>query len=182
MTPSVSNNKPGETPASTVLVVDDEPSLLKALERTLKGAGYEVSTAPDAEQALAILPEVDPQVVVTDLILPRMDGIDLLRQIKETAPGAEVLLMTGHASIERAVEAMRLGAFDFVEKPIDRPRLLRLVDKALERQSQIKGFKYFLQCTPMLIRGFFWRLKFKYLYRDFHPLLMFYWLGLLLLY
>jgi hypothetical protein len=49
-----------------------------------------------------------------------------------------------------------------------------------ERQSQIKGFKYFLQCTPMLIRGFFWRLKFKYLYRDFHPLFMFYWLGLLL--
>jgi two-component system response regulator HydG len=126
-------------------VVDDEPSLLKALERTLKGAGYEVSTAPDAERALGVLPQVDPQVVVTDLILPNMDGIDLLRQIKETAPATEVLVITGHASIERAVEAMRLGAFDFVEKPIDRSRLLRLVDKALERQS--------LLAENVLLRG-----------------------------
>jgi two-component system response regulator HydG len=145
MTPNVTNDKAAETMAASVLVVDDEPSLLKALEKTLKGAGYEVATAPSAEEALAILPDVDPQVVVTDLILPNMDGIDLLRQIKEIAPATEVLLMTGHASIERAVEAMRLGAFDFVEKPIDRRRLLRLMDKALERQS--------LLAENVLLRG-----------------------------
>jgi two-component system response regulator HydG len=137
MTPSVTNEKGGPTQATTVLVVDDEPSLRKALEKTLKGAGYEVSTAEDAEQAMAVLPEVDPQVVVTDLIMPNKDGIELLKQIKETMPATEVLLITGHASIERAVEAMRLGAFDFVEKPIDRSRLLRLVDKAIERQSLV---------------------------------------------
>jgi two-component system response regulator HydG len=118
-----------------VFVVDDDRELLRALERTLRSAGYAVRTAPDAEQALTIIKEAPPELLITDLMLPGMDGIDLLREVKQVAPTTEVLLMTAHASVERAVEAMRLGAYDFVEKPIERDRLLRAVDKALEKQS-----------------------------------------------
>src|SRR5262249_3313786 len=89
----------------------------------------------DAESALARLDEVAPEIVVTDLKLPAMDGIELLRQARGRRPGLEVVVMTGFATLERAVEAMRLGAYDFVEKPIDRERLLRTVAKALEKRS-----------------------------------------------
>jgi DNA-binding NtrC family response regulator len=119
----------------TILVVDDDPELRKALERTLERAGHTVHTASDAERALALVAEQPPDLVVTDLMLPSMDGIELLRKVKELNATTEVLLITAHASVERAVEAMRLGAYDFVEKPIQREKLLRTVVKALEKQS-----------------------------------------------
>jgi DNA-binding NtrC family response regulator len=121
--------------AARILVVDDDPTLLKMLEQTLARAGYQVTTSPDAESALGRLDEVEPEIVVTDLKLPAMDGIELLRQVRARRPGCEVLVMTGFATLERAVEAMRLGAYDFVEKPIDRERLLRTMAKALEKRS-----------------------------------------------
>ena len=118
-----------------VLVVDDDATLLKMLEQTLSRAQYQVFTASDAEAGLARLEEVRPEVVVTDLKLPGMDGIEFLRGVRTRRPGCEVVVMTGFATLERAVEAMRLGAYDFVEKPIDRERLLRTVAKALEKGS-----------------------------------------------
>ncbi len=118
-----------------LLVVDDDAALLKALERTFRQAGYDVATAASGEEALARLRERPPALVVSDLMMPGMDGIELLREARSLAPPPEVLLITAHASVERAVEAMRLGAFDFVEKPIQRDRLLLLVQRAFERRS-----------------------------------------------
>ena len=118
-----------------VLVVDDDTTLLKMLEQTLARAQYQVFTAPDAETGVARLDEVRPEIVVTDLKLPGMDGIEFLRRVRAHRAGCEVVVMTGFATLERAVEAMRLGAYDFVEKPIDRERLLRTVGKALEKHS-----------------------------------------------
>jgi DNA-binding NtrC family response regulator len=118
-----------------ILVVDDDATLLRMLEQTLARASHQVFTAPDAEAGLARLENVCPEVVVTDLKLPGMDGIEFLRRVRAQRPGCEVVVMTGFATLERAVEAMRLGAYDFVEKPIDRERLLRTVAKALEKHS-----------------------------------------------
>jgi len=124
-----------EAPLAKVLVVDDDATLLRMLEQTLTRAGYQVFTAPDAETGLEELERVAPDMVATDLKLPGMDGIEFLRQARTRRPGSEVIVMTGFATLERAVEAMRLGAYDFVEKPIDRDRLLRTVEKALEKHS-----------------------------------------------
>jgi two-component system response regulator HydG len=122
-------------PPQSILVVDDDTELLRALEKTLRTAGYAVRTAADGEEALKRLAEAPAQLVLTDLLMPGMDGIQLLREVKSLAPGSEVLLMTAHATIERAVEAMRLGAHDFVEKPFVREHLLLAVERALEKQT-----------------------------------------------
>ena len=124
-----------DTPRPRLLVVDDDPALLRALSRTLSNDGYQVATAPDAERALEMVQHGPPQLVVTDLLLPSMDGIELLRRVKSATPTVEVILITAHASVERAVEAMRLGAYDFVEKPVQREELLRTVRKAIEKQE-----------------------------------------------
>ncbi len=118
------------TAGTSILVVDDDTELLRALEKTLRSAGYVVRTAGNGEEALKRLAEAPAQLVLTDLLMPGMDGIQLLREVKSVVPGAEVLLMTAHATIERAVEAMRLGAHDFVEKPFVRDRLLLAVGRA----------------------------------------------------
>jgi two-component system response regulator HydG len=117
-----------------LLVVDDDVALLRALERTFRQAGYDVTAVANGEQALAVMRERMPTLVISDLLMPGMDGIELLREARALDPPPEVLLITGNASVERAVEAMRLGAFDFVEKPIQRDRLLMLVQRALERR------------------------------------------------
>jgi len=121
-------------PGARLLVVDDDVALLRALERTFRQAGYDVTAVANGEQALALMRERVPTLVISDLMMPGMDGIELLREARALDPPPEVLLITGNASVERAVEAMRLGAFDFVEKPIQRDRLLMLVQRALERR------------------------------------------------
>jgi len=118
-----------------LLVVDDDAALLRALERTFRQAGYDVVAASSGEEAVAVLRGRPPAVIVSDLMMPGLDGIELLREAKTLPVAPEVLLITAHASVERAVEAMRLGAFDFVEKPIQRDRLLLLVQRACERRS-----------------------------------------------
>jgi len=119
----------------TILVVDDDRELLRALERTLKNAGFSVRGVESGEDAMSSLSDGVPDVVVSDLLLPGIDGIELLKEIKAAAPTTEVLMMTAHGTIERAVEAMRAGAYDFVEKPIERERLLRAVERAFERRE-----------------------------------------------
>jgi two-component system response regulator HydG len=122
-------------PGRSVLVVDDDRELLRALERTLKNAGYDVRAVECGEDAMSSLADGLPDVVLTDFMLPGMDGVEVLKEVKSAAPSIEVLLMTAHGTIERAVEAMRAGAYDFVEKPIERERLLRAVERAFERRE-----------------------------------------------
>jgi len=117
-----------------VLVVDDEPELRQALGKLLTRNGYEVLGAGDGEEALMILRQDEVHLVLTDLIMPRMGGLDLLKTGKVLSPGTEFVVITGHGTIEAAVDAMKLGAYDFIEKPFTSAVTLKTVHKALEKQ------------------------------------------------
>ena len=118
-----------------VLVVDDAPGELQALARLVGQLGYEVEVADSGEAALELAEAFHPAVVLTDLMLPGIDGLTLLQQLNELAPPPTVLLITGHASIQSAVEAMRGGAYDFITKPVDPVRLEVLLGKAASHSS-----------------------------------------------
>ena len=124
-----------QTKNGKVLVVDDEPSEREGLARLVGQWGYEVETASSGEEALNIIESQHPAVVLTDLVLPEMDGLTLLQKLKETGRPPIVLLITGHASVESAVEAMRHGAFDYLTKPVDTTRLQVLLEKSIEQES-----------------------------------------------
>jgi len=122
---------------ATILVVDDEPELCRALSKLLSRNGYHVLTAGNGEEGLRILRQEDVHLVLSDLQMPRMGGIDLLRAAQVVAPGAEFVIITGHGTIETAVDAMRAGAYDFIEKPFSITTTLKVVRKALEKQHLI---------------------------------------------
>jgi two-component system, NtrC family, response regulator AtoC len=122
---------------STVLIVDDERTLARAIKAFLVESGYEAEVASDAEQALALLETMRPDVVFSDVRLPGMNGIELLRKIREFDPALPVIIMTAHGTIEGAVEAVKLGAFDYLKKPVDLEELKLLADRARET-SQLK--------------------------------------------
>lgn len=119
---------------SQILVVDDDERLRKAAEKVLAGEGYSVLVAASAREAMEVLKRQTVALVVSDLCLPDVDGISLLKQVREVLPEAEMVMITGYGSIEKAVEAMQLGAYDFLQKPLDSAALLKTVAKALEKQ------------------------------------------------
>ncbi len=122
---------------SRLLVVDDERLIRWSLDQTLSKDGYEVSTASTGEAALAVVREDPPDLVFLDLKLPDTDGLQVLRQIRELAPHVQVLIMTAYADVGTAVEAMKLGAYDYLPKPIDFKNLAVTVRNALEA-SQLR--------------------------------------------
>jgi DNA-binding NtrC family response regulator len=118
-----------------VLVVDDEPAERDGLARMVGQWGYDVETASSGEEALSLIEAQHPAVVLTDLVLPEMDGLTLLQKLRETGRPPIVLLVTGHGTVESAVEAMRHGAFDYLTKPVDATRLQVLLEKSIEQES-----------------------------------------------
>ncbi len=120
--------------SSLILLVDDDERLRTAAGKVLAAGGYRVVSAASGREALEKLKEIAVALVVSDLRLPDLDGIELLKRSRELRPEVEVVMITGHASIEKAVEAMRLGAYDFIQKPLDGAVLLKTVAKALEKQ------------------------------------------------
>jgi two-component system, NtrC family, response regulator AtoC len=128
---------------STVLIVDDERTLARAVKAFLAEAGYEAEVAGDAEQALELLPRLRPDVVFADVRLPGMSGIDLLRRIREFDPAIPVIIMTAHGTIEGAVEAVKLGAFDYMKKPVDLEELRLLADRARENALLKQELSYY---------------------------------------
>ena len=128
---------------STVLIVDDERTLARAIKAFLEASGYEATVADDAEAALPLLASLRPDVVFTDVRLPGMDGIALLRKIREFDPSISVVVMTAHGSIEGAVEAVKLGAFDYVKKPLDLEEVKLLADRARETSALRQELSYY---------------------------------------
>ena len=124
-----------QTKSGKILVVDDEPTEREGLARLVGQWGYEVETASSGEEALNLIETQHPAVVLTDLVLPEMDGLTLLQKLKETGRPPIVLLVTGHGTVETAVEAMRHGAFDYLTKPVDATRLQVLLEKSIEQES-----------------------------------------------
>jgi DNA-binding NtrC family response regulator len=131
----VSPTRREQTRSGKVLVVDDEPAEREGLARLVGQWGYEVETASSGEEALNLVETQHPAVVLTDLVLPEMDGLTLLQKLKETGRPPIVLLVTGHGTVESAVEAMRHGAFDYLTKPVDATRLQVLLEKSIEQES-----------------------------------------------
>jgi DNA-binding NtrC family response regulator len=115
------------------LIVDDEQSIRRLCMTVGQGLGFLCAEAETAEAALESLESTPPDIVVTDLKLPSLSGADLLRKVKEQLPRTEVAIMTGHGSIESAVEAMRLGAYDYIEKPFRVEKLRQLLQRMAEK-------------------------------------------------
>ena len=113
-----------------VLIVDDENNIRRVLAAMLKRDGYEVTTAADGEQAIAALHRAAIDVVVTDLVMPRMGGLDLLRQCATAHPDVPVIMITAHGTVDTAVEAMKAGAFDYITKPFEQEELRKVIAKA----------------------------------------------------
>jgi DNA-binding NtrC family response regulator len=121
------------TVSPTVLVVDDEPNIRRTLDMVLDGAGYRVLDSPTAEQALVMLtnPETPVDLVILDVKLPGMSGLSALEQVREEYPDLPVIVISGHATVDDAVTAIRLGATDFFEKPLNRERVLVSVQNCI---------------------------------------------------
>ncbi len=120
-----------------ILLVDDEPSSLLALTIFLKKAGHEVTTAADGAAALRVIEEQVPEVVVTDYRMEPLTGLDVLKKVQEQNHPVEVILLTGEGTIGLAVEAMKMGAFDFLTKPVKPEDLNKVVNLALNRHSLV---------------------------------------------
>jgi DNA-binding NtrC family response regulator len=117
-----------------ILLVDDDERLRRAAAKVLAAEGYPVTVAASAAEALEGFKQPGLALVISDLRLPDLDGIALLQKARELVPEAEVVMITGYGSVEKAVAAMRLGAYDFIQKPLDSGALLKTVAKALEKQ------------------------------------------------
>ena len=129
--------------AANVLLIDDEQQFLKVLEERLETRGLKVNTATSGEDALALIDDRNFDAIVLDLAMPGIDGIETLRLLKEKNPDLEIIMLTGHATVQKGIEAMKLGAEDFLEKPVDLSILLERISEAknkriliLEKKSQ----------------------------------------------
>ena len=118
-----------------ILVVDDEPASRKGLQELLTVWGYDVSAAGDGQEALERAAVRAPDLVVADLVMPGIDGLELLTRLKRDFPTTAVVFLTGQGSIETAVQAIKDGAYDYLTKPVDPTRLQLLLDRALERSA-----------------------------------------------
>jgi two-component system response regulator FlrC len=141
-----------------ILVVDDEEGVRSFLAETLDGEGNEIAAAASSDEAIAMIDRQSFDVVITDLRMPGRDGLALLTKVRAEMPETQVILLTAHASVETAVQAMKAGAFDYLEKPIGSPTELRLlVGRALERRQLLtareSSHRALTDATPPLTYG-----------------------------
>jgi two-component system, NtrC family, response regulator HydG len=130
--------------AARILAVDDEVATVQALAEVLNSWGHKVQTATDGHDALKKALEFRPDVVLSDVVMPETSGLWLLRQLREELPDVPVVFLTGRATIDNAVEAIREGAYDFIEKPLDTARLKVCLSRALERRDterEVQGLR-----------------------------------------
>jgi DNA-binding NtrC family response regulator len=138
--------------ATTVLVVDDEASHLASIEKIVRREGMRALTADSARAALELARRHRVHVVLTDLMMPGTSGMELLRAVKEISPDTEVVVMTAYGTVEAAVQAMREGAYDFIEKPLKRVTLVKSLRKAAERWSLLNENRTLRQELKLLRR------------------------------
>ena len=124
-----------------ILIIDDERSIRNALKEILEFEGFSVIDAEDGESGLTILKQQTIDLVFCDIKMPKMDGIEVLDQIIQHNEGIPIVMISGHGTIDTAVEAIKKGAFDFIEKPLDLNRILVTLKNAKERNH-----KFLLQC------------------------------------
>lgn len=150
--------------ARRILVVDDDPATREILEDKLSHSGYRVTSVPDAEAALQRISAVDPQLVISDIRLPGIDGLSLLRRVLRDLESVDVVMITAHEDMSTAIEAMKSGAFDYVVKPVDLEKLDQLVqqvfreqdlhEEALERSDDVGLDEFLTGRSPRMIEIF----------------------------
>ena len=128
----------GSMKPRTILVVDDDESLRRVTELQLEEAGYRVLTASNGAEALGVIEEETPALVITDLKMPGLSGLELLNKIRQSHPQTTVLMITAFGTVQTAVEAMKAGAYDYITKPIDYEELVLVVNRAMERQQLVE--------------------------------------------
>ena len=126
----------------TILVVDNGETIRETLVKILEREGYNVLSAEDGQAAMEVLKEQKVNVILSDVCMPRMDGNKLLKVAKSILPDVEVILMTGHGKTEMGLEALRAGAFDFIQKPFTKLGLNKTVKQALEKQAMAVEMRF----------------------------------------
>ena len=128
---------------ANVLLIDDEEQFLEVLGERLETRGLKVNTVTSGEDALTLIDDENYDAIILDLAMPGIDGIETLKLLKEKNPDLEIIMLTGHATVQKGIEAMKLGAEDFLEKPVDLSVLLERISEAknkriliLEKKSQ----------------------------------------------
>ena len=116
-----------------ILVIDDEKNILESIKMVLTYENYKVETAASGLDGIDLFKEIKPDIVLLDVKMPGFNGLDVLKNLKEINQFAEIIMISGHSGIEEAVEAARLGAFDFLEKPIARDKLILTIRNAAEK-------------------------------------------------
>lgn len=122
-----------------ILVIDDEKPTLSMFKLFLTAYGYDVYTAQDGEKGLALFNEISPEIVFTDIKMPGIDGLEVLRRIRKTGIASQVIIITGHGDMENAVEALDLDASDFINKPVERKALNSALARAEKRKQMPKN-------------------------------------------
>ena len=124
---------------SRILLVDDDSDTRSVFREKLELSSYEVDEADCAEAALGMLKKFDPDLVITDVRMDGMTGLELLSRIKDSMEGVDVIVITGHDAMSSAVEAMKSGAFDYLVKPVGLKELDRVVERCLSEQEQVRA-------------------------------------------
>jgi len=124
-----------------ILVVEDDAAARVGFQQLLTSWGYAVEAAADGEDALAKVPDFRPDIVLSDLVMPRLDGIGLLRALQQEGAGVTTVILTAQGTVDTAVEALKQGAYDYLAKPVDFQRLRILLDKIIERQATLREVK-----------------------------------------
>ncbi len=138
--------------AIKILLADDEKGLRKVLTIYLQDAGYEVVTADDGKKAVLLADTISPDIVLTDIRMPGMDGISLLKHIKEHSPNTEVIMITGHGDYKLAIESLKLDAVDFIPKPIDNDALDIALKRACDRIETRKQIESYTRNLEALVK------------------------------
>jgi len=140
-----------------ILVVDDQEQVADTVVEIMSRAGYSATAAYGGMEAVKRFQEGDYQLVITDLKMPEVDGMDLLKTVKGIDEKVPVIVVTGYGTVKKAVEAIKIGAYDFIEKPVDRDKLELIVKRALERYDLSKQLSFFKGLTlALLISIPFW--------------------------
>ena len=126
----------------TLLIVDDEPTSIRSLSGLLSDEGYEVITAGNGYEALKVIDVESPDLVLLDIWMPGMDGIETLTEIKKKHPSVQVIIITGHGTIETAIKAIKMGAFDLIEKPLSIDKIIMTIHRALNFQKLEEENRY----------------------------------------
>jgi DNA-binding NtrC family response regulator len=134
----MSTNSAASDDRVRILVVEDDAAARVGFQQLLRGWGFAVEAAADGEEALQRVPDFRPDIVLTDLVMPKLDGIGLLRALQQEGPGVTTVILTAQGTVDTAVEALKQGAYDYLSKPVDFQRLRILLDKIIERQETLR--------------------------------------------